>query len=200
MNFPPFYNTKFLKAEKVTIIDRIIDTCFLWVFPHWVLPNHITAFRLLATPPTLILLANGYYKIGAIVFFFVAATDALDGALARTRNKVTQWGMLFDPLADKLLIIPTIIILMIAHLPRWVALLVVCTELLIIICALFWREKGKTVQANMWGKIKMILEVFGICLLFASIIFSFPLLIHVASVILITSVLCACASLLTYGI
>lgn len=200
MNFPPFHNTKFLKAEKVTVIDRTINILLLWMFPAWVLPNHITAFRLLATPPTLVLLANGYYKIGAIVFLCVAATDALDGALARTRNKITQWGMLFDPLADKLLIIPTIIILMIAHLPRWVALIVVCTELLIIILALFWREKGQTVQANTWGKIKMILEVLGICFLFASIIFSLPVLIHIASLTLLVSVVCAFASLLTYGI
>ena len=200
MHFPSFHNNNFLKADKVTVIDKIIDVLFLWILPAWVLPNHITALRLIATPPTLILLANGYYTIGALVFLAVAATDALDGALARTRDKITHWGMLFDPLADKLLIIPTIIILMIAHLPRWVALLVVSTELLIIIFALFWREKGRTVQANMWGKIKMILEVLGICLLFVSIIFSLPVLIGVASGILVISVLCAFLSLLTYGI
>lgn len=181
------------------MFDRIINIVFLWMIPSFVLPNHITAFRFIATPPTLFLLAHGNYRTGVIVFLCVAFTDALDGALARTRNKITPWGMLFDPLADKLLIVPTIAILMIAHLSRFVAMTVIGTELLIIFLALCWRKNGKLIQANTWGKGKMILEVAGIIVLLVGVIFSLPFEQY-ASGILLASVVFGVISLCKYGI
>ena len=179
--------------------DRLVAFLFLRFLPQQVVPNHITLFRILATPFVLYLLIRRDYDVGIPFFLIVALSDALDGALARTQNKITEWGMMFDPLADKILVIPVIILLITAHLPIWIASTVVVSELLIIILALFWRRQGRVVQSNVWGKIKMCLHVIGItvllCSLFFSISFSF-----IASGIFIVSILCALMSIVKHGV
>src|SRR3989338_141010 len=85
-------------------LDNIIDKTILWIIPSFVKPNHLTGIRLLMWPIATYLLYIEEYKWGVIVFIFLALTDAIDGALARTRNQITDWGRIFDPIADKLLI------------------------------------------------------------------------------------------------
>lgn len=133
------------------------------------------------------------------LFFLVAFTDALDGALARTRNKITVWGMMFDPLADKLLIVPTLLILVFSQLPPYLAVSVTGVECLILLLAILWRKRGLAIKSNVWGKIKMILHVAGImCILFSAWL-SWPLL-HFAEYILIASIACALMSIIRRGI
>ena len=91
--FPSFHTTHYLSAEEVYPTDRFIDALILWCIPEWITPNHITLFRIIATVPTVLLLVWGYYTVAVPLFLFVASTDAIDGALARTRNKITEWGI-----------------------------------------------------------------------------------------------------------
>lgn len=165
----------------------------------YVTPNHITAFRIFLAPVVILLLISQNYQWGVPLFFIAALTDALDGALARTQNRITEWGMMFDPLADKALIIPTLVFLMFKELPVFIGAAVVSIECFIIFLALGWRNAGQEIKANVWGKWKMVFQVAGCLALLLSVWVSAPLQL-LASFFLIVSVLFACASIFRYGI
>lgn len=199
MRLPSFSDRHYYPAEKVLFTDRIIAALFLWAVPSVLTPNHITLFRIVATPPTIILLLFEQYTIGIPLFLFVALTDALDGALARTRNMITDWGRIFDPVADKLLVIPALAILMVKNLPIGLVLLIVALELFVMGAALVWRNRGGVISANMGGKVKMMLQVVGIFLLLLSLWLGFPLQ-HVAALVLGASVYFSIMSIVYHGI
>lgn len=198
ITFPSFHTKQYLSAEKVSPTDRFIDALILWCIPEWITPNHITLFRIIATVPTLFLLAWGDYSAGVPLFLFVASTDAIDGALARTRNQITEWGMMFDPAADKILIASVLVILLVRNLPIPLALTILSLELLTVIGALIWRNRGGVIQAVLWGKIKMILQVTGIFLLLLSLWLSWPL-VPIASLVLGASIFFAMLSMVYHG-
>jgi phosphatidylglycerophosphate synthase len=85
----------------------------------WNLPNALTIGRIMAIPIIVLLL---FYPgkvvsfVAAIIFLFAAITDGLDGYIARRQNIVTTLGKFLDPLADKLLVITSLIMLI--HLDR----------------------------------------------------------------------------------
>lgn len=197
--FPPFNDRHFIASDRIFTSDRLFHALGLRYVPDWIQPNHITLFRIIATPPTLLLLLDRHYEWGVPIFLAVALTDAADGALARTRGKITQWGMMFDPLADKFLIVPVLIVLMVNAVSLPIALTVIGIELLIVIFAVFWRKQGNTIQSNFWGKWKMILHVVAIMAILLSIWFSIPLL-AVANILLVASIICALLSLMRKGI
>lgn len=197
--FPSIFDTAYLPAQKVFFTDRIIAFLFLRFIPDRIVPNHITIFRILATPLVLYVLIKKDFDIGIPFFLLVAFSDAVDGALARTRNKITEWGMMFDPLADKMLIIPAVILLVSAHLPTWIASTVIGIEVLIIILALVWRQQGRVIQSNVWGKIKMCLQVLGITVLLCALFFNLSLA-SLASGIFLISIACALMSIVKHGV
>jgi phosphatidylglycerophosphate synthase len=76
----------------------------LRLIPRSVQPNHLTIARFWLIPFVAYFLFFGNYRIGLFVFILTALTDGIDGALARTRGQITEWGRLYDPVADKLLV------------------------------------------------------------------------------------------------
>src|SRR5690242_2692989 len=84
--------------------DRLFAATLGRLTPRWVRPNHLTLLRLLLVPFVLYFLAHERYAIGVPLFLFAALTDWFDGALARTRKQITEWGITHDPFVDKLLI------------------------------------------------------------------------------------------------
>ncbi|MFA6340727.1 MAG: CDP-alcohol phosphatidyltransferase family protein, partial [Candidatus Paceibacterota bacterium] len=91
-------------VSKVTLTDKIINVLFLWAFPRLVRPNYVTVFRIASIPFIVYFLCTLQYKEAFVLFLISAISDAIDGSLARTRNQITDWGIVFDPFADKLLI------------------------------------------------------------------------------------------------
>jgi phosphatidylglycerophosphate synthase len=78
----------------------------------WNLPNVITLARILITPVIALLpFIEGYTPklITFVVFIIAAVSDIWDGRLARSRNQITDLGKLLDPIADKLLLVATLI-------------------------------------------------------------------------------------------
>ena len=151
-----------------------------------------------AIPPTLFLIIQGHYDIAVPVFLFVASTDAIDGALARTQNKITEWGMMFDPVADKLLIVPVLLILLLRNLPIPLALTIISLEFVIVAMALLWRKRGGVIQANLWGKIKMVLQVLGVFLLLLATWLDIPLVVP-AAIVLGASIYFSILSMVYHG-
>ncbi len=78
---------------------------------HWNLPNKLTMIRILGIPAFIVLVVFPIFPadwlwrvVSCVVFIVIAATDFLDGQIARKRNLVTNFGKFLDPLADKMLI------------------------------------------------------------------------------------------------
>ena len=135
------------------------------------------------------------------MFLVVAFTDALDGSLARTRGQITKFGMMFDPLADKLLVGSMVIILVFEYFNVWLGLAILGIEILFMALALVSSYHFKTVRmANIWGKIKMISQVSAVSLTLLAIFFSSPILFNVAAWIFGIGLGFALISLFSHGI
>lgn len=190
----------FQKAKKVLPHDRFLEKTVLKLIPSFIHPNHVTVFRLIATPFVACLMFYGNYEIGLVAFLLVAFTDAIDGSMARTRHQVTDWGKIYDPLADKILIGSMVFVIVLRYIDFWTAIIIVALEIIIVITGWIRKKRGKEVQANVWGKIKMILQVLGVTILLLSIIFDVAALLPLASGALYLAIAFAIVSLLTYGI
>ena len=79
--------------KKVTKTDILLDSTFLRFIPRWMTPNHFTILRFISIPLLITILLADYMVIGTILFAISAFSDAIDGALARTRNQITNWGI-----------------------------------------------------------------------------------------------------------
>lgn len=101
--------------------------------------------------------------IAAAVFALVAATDAVDGYLARSRNEVTTFGKFVDPLADKLLVTAALVALVdLNRLPSWIALVIISRELIVSGLRMVAIAEGKVIAASWYGKVKTILQIVAI--------------------------------------
>ena len=156
-----FQDAKKAVVPKLFWHDYILKYTVLPLFPKFVLPNHITIFRFLATPFVFWLLYTENYKWGIPIFFLIAFSDALDGTMARVRNRVTEWGTLYDPIADKILISSVLILLIFRHLNIYIALAIVGLEIAHVIGGLVVKMRGGEIKALFWGKAKMVSQVVG---------------------------------------
>ena len=133
----------------------------------WNVPNALTMLRLVLVPVFIVLFLRGQ-RIAALVVFCVASlTDMLDGQIARRTNQVTDFGKLFDPLADKLMVLSALICHGAAgHFP-WSAILIVgIKEVLMILGGAVLLRKGIVVQANLYGKVATVFFMAALILAF----------------------------------
>jgi len=187
------------KEVHVNWSDRFLAVTFLKVLPKRVTPNQITIFRFFTVPFVAYFVYRGIYLPALILFAISAFTDALDGALARTTNRITEWGKTFDPLADKILIGLTTIMLVPRYLGINLAIVILAIDMLLIGSAYFFKNtRGKHIRANWWGKIKMILQSLGVSVLLLYAVVSIPIILLVAQYLLYASVIFAVISAVTY--
>jgi CDP-diacylglycerol--glycerol-3-phosphate 3-phosphatidyltransferase len=156
---------------------------------------------MLGTPGVAWLLVRGSYDVGVPVFLFLAFTDALDGSLARVRRRVTPWGTLYDPVADKLLIGVTVVTIVMKHVNVFFGLLIMAVEALIVLGAWGRRRRGEVIAgANAWGKAKMCLQVLGVVLLLLAVWLGMDLFIPFSVGSLSLAIVFAVISLFTYSL
>ncbi|MBD3311479.1 MAG: hypothetical protein GF349_03215 [Candidatus Magasanikbacteria bacterium] len=192
---------RFMKAEEVHIHDKLLYKGLLQYFPESITPNKISIFRIIATPVVFLIIVFGSYKIGIVFFLLVASTDAIDGSLARTKNKITQFGKLIDPLADKFLVGSMVILLVFENFSFVLGVTILIIEIVFIFSALVAKYKFKTVRmANVWGKIKMILQVTAVFVTLLALLLEFPLLLTIAAWIFGIAIGFAIISLFAHGI
>jgi cardiolipin synthase len=100
--------------------------------------NQLTFLRILAVPAFVLLLLYGYLGWALVVFIGAGATDALDGLIARRANQRTSLGAWLDPMADKLLVVTTFIVLtsptvdVTNHIPLWLTVLLISRDIVIV--------------------------------------------------------------------
>jgi len=98
------------------------------------LANIISFVRLLMVPAYLVLLLNGYDLAATLVFAVAAATDFLDGQIARRTHTVSRLGQLLDPAIDRILMITGVLgVFIVGRIPLWVIVVVVVRDLYLLI-------------------------------------------------------------------
>lgn len=129
------------------------------------LANVITISRILLIPVFLVLLLSGipepYGDIAAAaVFILAAATDKLDGYVARRSKQITTLGQFLDPLADKLLIAAALIALVSqGRIAAWVAMLIIGREVAVSVLRIVGVSQGVSIPADRYGKLKTVLQI-----------------------------------------
>jgi cardiolipin synthase len=105
---------------------------------HLTLANQLTILRIVLTPAFVLLVVYGYLGWALIVFGTAGITDALDGLIARRAGQRTALGAWLDPMADKLLLVTTFVVLTVPgvpltnHLPLWLTVLVISRDVVIV--------------------------------------------------------------------
>ena len=119
----------------------------------WTIPNVLTIIRMILIPVFVVLIFRGQ-KIAALAVFAAASlTDMLDGYLARKLNQITDFGKLFDPLADKLMVLTAMVCQGIAGIFPWTAIIIVaCKELVMVLGGVFMLSRNVVVYSNYIGK------------------------------------------------
>ena len=129
-------------------------------------PNRITIARVALIPVIVVLLQFDavVWRVLALIAFMVASlTDWLDGYLARRLQIVTNFGKFLDPVADKLLVLCTMIALCgLGLFPAWVCIVVLFRELAVDGLRLVAVEQGRVIAAGKLGKIKTTLQMLTI--------------------------------------
>jgi CDP-diacylglycerol--glycerol-3-phosphate 3-phosphatidyltransferase len=130
------------------------------------LPNVLTVLRIMLVPVLVVALLGNTPSgdvFAAIVFALASLTDFIDGYLARTRDSITTFGKLMDPLADKLLIVGALLCLVSLHrLEGWVAMVIIARELAVTVLRANAGQSGVVISASMFGKVKTCVQIAAI--------------------------------------
>ncbi|MFQ3574781.1 MAG: CDP-diacylglycerol--glycerol-3-phosphate 3-phosphatidyltransferase [Thermodesulfovibrionales bacterium] len=98
------------------------------------IPNTLTMMRILIVPIFVMALIYGKYRMALSLFVIATITDALDGLIARKTGQKTPIGAFLDPLADKVILMTSFIILAILKwIPYWLVIIVISRDLIVII-------------------------------------------------------------------
>lgn len=142
------------------------------------LPNKLTLFRIILVPIMVIIsffnIPGSFLGISTtmwileIIFIIASITDKLDGHLARKNNQITNFGKFLDPIADKILVVATMVMFVeFGKLPAWIPIIVIFREFAVSGYRLIAvQSEGKVVAANIWGKTKTVTQMIAIILMF----------------------------------
>ena len=141
------------------------------LFSHvWTIPNVLTMIRLLLVPVFVVVYfrTSAEPKYAALAIFAAASlTDMLDGYLARKLNQITDFGKLFDPLADKLMVLSALVCQAVTGVFPWAAVIVVaCKELVMVLGGLFMLSRDVVVYSNIVGKAAQVCFILSLILSF----------------------------------
>jgi len=119
----------------------------------WTIPNVLTMIRMILIPVFVVLFFSGLKMAALAVFCAASFTDFLDGFLARKLNQVTDFGKLFDPLADKLMVLTAMVCQTFwGPLPLVAVLIVALKELVMVFGGMFMLSRNVVVYSNIYGK------------------------------------------------
>lgn len=139
-------------------------------------PNRLSILRIIMIPffVACYFIPMSYMPLISVGIFILAAfTDFLDGYIARKYNMVSDLGKLLDPIADKMLVTAALFVVVATNpLGSWYGILLACCSALILARELLISgvrqiatTKGIVIQANIWGKIKTVVQMVALPLL-----------------------------------
>ena len=126
------------------------------------LPNKLTMLRVLLIPVFMVCAANRWMLAAGIIFAAASLTDYFDGHLARKNNLVTDFGKFADPLADKLLTTTAFLYMLVDGVCDPVVLAIILAREFAVSglrMVAAGAPGGKVIAANMWGKVKTVLQM-----------------------------------------
>ncbi len=131
------------------------------------LPNKLTVLRMILVPFFVFFMLAGFiphnYIIAMAIFGIASYTDHLDGKIARRDNLITNFGKLMDPLADKVMVLSSLICFVaLGHTSPWFVILILFRELAVDGLRLVASAEGKVIAANKWGKAKTVTQIVAI--------------------------------------
>ena len=133
------------------------------------LPNAITLFRVAMVPLLMVFLLvrmSGGEMVALLVFLAAAASDFVDGFLARRWRQTSMVGAFLDPLADKLLVTAALVSLVqLGKLSAWVGMVVIARELAVSGLRMVAAAQNQVIAASRWGKIKTASQILAIACL-----------------------------------
>lgn len=146
---------------------------------HKWIPNFLTSTRILLVPVFLYFLFADFSHgklLALIVFIAAAVTDAYDGKIARKHNIVSKFGIFFDPLADKFLVLSAFYAFMFisdldSTIKLWMIILISFRDILVTLLRTIMQYKGITMITSKLGKIKTALQLITIHLILIFLIF-----------------------------
>src|SRR5580700_4825896 len=140
------------------------------------LPNSLTTLRICFVPLLVVVLLTRqpnwdieglpiHFEVwGVLILLVAAATDVMDGYIARKRREITTLGILLDPIADKLLISAAFISLVeMGLVPAWMVVIIIGREFVVMGLRDIASSEGLIIPASALGKTKMILQVLAGC-------------------------------------
>ncbi len=195
-----FESKNYQGVDKMTIFkDKVMAVTFLKLIPDKVTPNQMTTFRFITIPFIAWFLYIESYKIALPLFIVSALSDWTDGARARFKDKITTWGKIYDPVADKLLLSVAAVIIIGRYL-NWILVGAMIIPEVIIVTVAYYRIKTRSIipQPKIPGKLKMLFQVIGIGFLILYVMLNFHSLIVIAQYLLYASLGLALVSLLKY--
>jgi len=135
------------------------------------LANKITLLRILMVPVFLVIALIDIPVYGdflaACIFALAAATDGVDGHIARSRNQITTFGKFMDPLADKLLVCSALVALVqMGRLDAWIPIVVISREFAVMGLRAIAAAQGEVIAASKLGKLKTVSQIVAILALF----------------------------------
>jgi cardiolipin synthase len=140
------------------------------------IPNIITLGRILAVPFIVWAIASNQMEIAFAIFIVAGVSDAIDGFLAKRFNMSSELGALLDPLADKALLVSIYMALGIwGAVPRWIVILVVSRDIMIVGAVIVSWLFGKPIPMKplMVSKLNTVAQVMFAALVLASVGFGF---------------------------
>jgi len=175
--------------------DSAIDKTFLRFIPKSVKPNTITVIRFILVPFVYLLLRAHQFDWALIIFVIAVCTDFIDGAMARTRDQITDTGKIIDPVADKLLILSVLLFIGFKFLIVRVFVIFIIFELFAVLLGNWFSFAiGKPMGANVFGKIKLALQAVGAGLFMLGALTLNSLMVRIAGYILVVALIFAVAA------
>lgn len=126
------------------------------------LPTVLTLSRIVLIPFFIMVTPYNPF-LGALIFGIASVTDFLDGYIARKRGQITKFGIILDPIADKFLVISALILLVdMARLPAWIAIIIIVREFLVTGLRAVALSRDIVIPAEMGGKLKTAAQITAI--------------------------------------
>lgn len=148
--------------------------------------NSITILRIGISPVVLFLFFKEINYLGLFAYSLAIFTDLIDGKIARKKNQITNFGIIMDPIADKILIIAILIVLIKFNwVPAWMCILIGLREILVTSIRTFYLAKGKVIPAKTLGKYKTIWQMLGLLIILLLFIFQIPAKYLISNLIMV---------------